>query len=123
MRRRIFLVQLILSVTFVSCYYDKEGVLYPETSNCVPAASPSFNDEILPLLDARCNNCHAGNSPSAGIKLDTYNDVVPYATDGSLLGSIKHAGNYSPMPKNSSKLSTCEIQKVQNWITSGTLNN
>ena len=116
---------LILSVTFITagCYYDKEGILYPETANCIPTASPLFNEEILPILSGRCNNCHGGNSPSAGIRLDNHSDVVVYANNGSLMGSINHTGGYSPMPKNSSKMPACEIQKIQNWINSGKLNN
>lgn len=118
-------VLLILSIGILltSCYYDKEGILYPETANCIPQASPSFQTDIKPILDARCNNCHAGTSPSAGIKLDSHANVLPYVADGSLLGSIKNMGSFSPMPKNSGKLSACEIQKIENWIKAGSINN
>lgn len=114
---------LWVGLILTSCYYDKEGILYPETANCVPPASPSYQNDIRPILDGRCNNCHGGTSPSADIKLDSYADVLPYVSDGSLIGSIKHIGSFSPMPKNSGKLSACEIQKIDNWIKSGSLNN
>lgn len=106
-----------------SCYYDHEGILYPETANCVAPDAPSFSQDILPLLNARCNLCHSGSAPSADIRLDNYSSVSIYTTNGSLLGSVQHSGGFSPMPKNSSKLSACEIQKIQNWISSGSLNN
>ncbi|HRJ28658.1 MAG TPA: hypothetical protein PLV21_07885 [Cyclobacteriaceae bacterium] len=122
--QRLFILLSWLSILLLSaCYYDKEGILYPETANCVPTASPSFLNEVLPLLNGRCNNCHGGNSPSANIRLDAYAEVVIYANNGSLMGSINHSGGYSPMPKNSGKMSACEIQKIQNWISAGKLNN
>lgn len=106
-----------------SCYYDHEGILYPETANCTAVATPLFAADVMPILDGRCNNCHAGSFASANIRLDNYQDVVTYVNDGSLMGSIRHAGSFSPMPKNSSKLSACEIDKIQNWINAGSLNN
>lgn len=112
----------LLCCLLVSCYYDKEGILYPETANCNSQSSSSYQADVKPILDARCNNCHGGSSASAGIRLDAYNQVILHVTNGSLLGSIKHAGSFSPMPKNSSKLSVCEIQKIENWIKAGALN-
>lgn len=122
--KKLSMAVVISGILLMSgCYYDKEGILYPGTANCVLSASPSFNEEILPILDGRCNNCHSGNSPSANIRLDNYADVLIYANNGSLMGSINHAGGYSPMPKNSGKMPNCEIQKIQNWISAGKLNN
>lgn len=106
-----------------SCYYDKEGILYPETANCNAQDSSFYASDVKPILDGRCNNCHGGSSPSAGIRLDAYNQIILHVTNGSLLGSIKHTGSFSPMPKNSGKLSFCEIQKIENWIKAGALNN
>jgi hypothetical protein len=71
----------------------------------------------------KCNNCHGGISPSAGIKLDTYTEAVKYVNDKSLMGSINHASGYSAMPKGGYKMPACEIQKIQDWINSGSPNN
>ena len=122
MKNRSSLLTLLSLLLLAGCYYDQEGILYPE-SNCTAPASPSFNTDIMPILNARCNSCHSGPYASANIKLDSYNEVVKYANNGSLMGSINHAGGYSPMPKNSGKMPACEIQKIQNWINSGVLNN
>lgn len=128
MKRNKFIVKTILLVipillSLTGCYYDKEAILYPDTANCTPVANPSFSSDILTILNAKCNSCHGGTSPSAGIKLDTYTEVVKYANTGSLMGSINHASGYSAMPKNSNKMSTCEIDKIQTWINSGMPNN
>lgn len=114
---------LILMMFLTQCYYDQEGTLYPGSSTCTPSATPSFNTDVLPILNARCNSCHSGSFASANIRLDTYNDVMIYVADGSLMGSIRHTSGYSPMPKNSSKLSACDILKISDWIAAGSLNN
>lgn len=106
-----------------SCYYDNEETLYPGSTECNPIANPSFATDVLPLLNSRCNTCHAGVSPSGSIKLDSHTEVLKYANDGSLKGSIKHSSGYSPMPKNGNKMTACQIGLIETWITQGALNN
>jgi len=115
----MFFMVLVLG----SCYYDHAELLYPETVNCEPLANPVFSTDILPILNARCNNCHAGNFASGGIRLDSYSAVMISVNNNSLLGSITYKKGFSPMPKNAGKLSACEIQKIQDWISIGPVNN
>jgi hypothetical protein len=105
------------------CYYDKVEVLYPGSTTCTEITVSTFNANVLPLLKNRCNSCHGGSSPSGGIALDTYSNVLKYVNNGSLMGSINFESGYSPMPKNSGKMSACEIRKIQSWIDSGASNN
>jgi cytochrome c5 len=114
---------LIAGLLLVSCFYDNEAMLYPESANCDATAATTFSANVLPLLNGRCNSCHAGTSPSGGIKLNAYPEVMKYVNDGSLMGSIKHASGFSSMPKNGSKMSACQIQEIQSWIDAGALNN
>ena len=104
------------------CYYDNEEDLYGNAS-CTPNPAPSFSADVLPILDSRCNNCHSGASPSGGIKLDSYNEVIKYVPNGKLMGSINHDSGYSAMPKNGTKLSTCQIELIQAWVDTDTPNN
>lgn len=113
---------LLFSLLITGCYYDNEEDLYG-VAVCVPTVDPAFSIHVLPVLDGRCNNCHSGISPSGGIKLDTYTEVVKYVSNGKLMGSIKQGSGYSAMPKNSGKLSTCQIQVIQDWIDAGTPDN
>jgi len=122
MYRKKFVLPLIL-LALAGCYYDKESVLYPNSANCTEVLNPTFSGDVLPLLNSRCNNCHGGTAPSAGINLTTYPSVMKYVNDGSLMGSINQTSGYSAMPKNSGKMPACEINKIQTWITAGALNN
>lgn len=120
LRNTILIVFVFVGMT--RCYYDNEAVLYPGSS-CKPVANPAFTADVMPILNNRCNNCHGGSSPSAGIKLDSYAEVLKSVNNSSLMGSINHESAFSPMPKNAAKMNSCEIQKIQDWITQGKLNN
>ena len=78
---------------------------------------------VKPLLDTKCVGCHNAGSLGGGVNLSAYASTQTVALNGKLFGSINHSAGYSPMPKNSAKLSTCEIRQVQRWIQAGALNN
>jgi hypothetical protein len=122
MKRTLYYAFCLIFILCSACYYDKEANLYPG-GTCQAVANPTFSANVLPLLNAKCNSCHAGAFASASIRLDSYAEVSKYVVSGSLMGSINHTSGFSPMPKNSSKMLTCEINKIQDWINSGALNN
>jgi len=113
---------LFFGAVLAGCYYDHEEILYPESKCSVPVTSV-FGENVLPLLNSKCNNCHGGNSPSGNINLTTHAEVTKYVNNGSLMGSINHASGYSAMPKNAGKMSACEIETIQKWIDAGAPNN
>ncbi len=115
----ISLVLIITSIT--SCYNDKEEILYPQT--VCDTVNVTFSRSVVPILSSNCTSCHGGNTPSAGIKLDTYADVKIQVTNGRLWGAVSQVVNYSPMPKNASKMSTCNLAKIKKWLDAGALNN
>ena len=111
----------ILSVSTTGCYYDKEDILYPQSS--CDTANVTYSSSVVPILISNCTVCHGGNTPSAGIKLDTYPDVKIQVTNGRLWGAVSQAVSYSPMPKNGTKMSSCNLIKIKKWIDAGALNN
>ena len=111
------------SLCIAGCYYDNEAQLYPESAKCDVTTVATFSGDVLPLLNSKCISCHSGTSPSGGIKLNTYSEAMKYVNDGSLMGSIEHDPGFSPMPKNGSKMSACQIRQFQSWIDAGALNN
>lgn len=83
----------------------------------------TYSGAVRPLLDSKCVGCHGGTAPSGGVNLADYSNTRTWALNGRLYGSIAHQTGFSPMPKNSAKLSDCEIQQVQQWIQAGAQNN
>ncbi|HEX8038389.1 MAG TPA: c-type cytochrome domain-containing protein [Chryseosolibacter sp.] len=114
---------LIPLLVLAACYYDSEEILYPEAGQCNATGKETFSQDVLPLMNARCNNCHGGSAASAGIRLDSYSAVVKKVNDGTLMGSINQSAGFSPMPKNAGKMPACEIRKIQNWIDTGSPDN
>jgi hypothetical protein len=110
-----------LSVATSGCYNDKEEILYP--GGVCDTASVTYSRSVTPVLSANCTSCHGGNTPSAGISLDNYNGIKTVADNGKLLGAVSHTAGFSPMPKNSAKMSSCNITKIKKWIDAGALNN
>jgi mono/diheme cytochrome c family protein len=115
------LIILCLSAATGGCYYDKEELLYPDSACDTTAVT--YSTGIVPILSSNCNSCHGGNTPSAGIKLDTYTGVQGVAANGRLLGAVSHAAGFSPMPKNAGKLNSCNVAKIRKWIAAGSPNN
>ena len=78
---------------------------------------------IKPMMDNKCAGCHKAGNLGGNVDLSNYNGTKVVALNGKLLGSISHQSGFSPMPKNSAKLSDCEITQVRRWIAAGSLNN
>jgi len=83
----------------------------------------TYSGAVRPTLESKCTGCHSGTAPSGGVNLSDYTNTRTWALNGRLYGSIAHQSGFSPMPKNSAKLSDCEIQQVQQWIQAGAQNN
>jgi hypothetical protein len=83
----------------------------------------TYSGAVLPLMNTYCKGCHNPSSLGGGIDVSTYASVKAIATNGKLMGSIRHTAGYIAMPQGSSKLSDCKIQQIQKWIFAGTLNN
>jgi mono/diheme cytochrome c family protein len=111
----------VLLVTATGCYYDKEEVLYPSTA--CDTAAVTYSMSVVPVLSANCISCHGGSTPSAAIRLDTYAGVKQQVDNGRLLGAINQAVSYSPMPKDGTKLTNCNIAKIRIWVAAGSPNN
>jgi len=114
------LMLLVVTSFFASCYYNNEEDLLG-TASC-DTTNVTYSVTVKKILTDYCTSCHSDASLQGGISLEGYDNVKKYATAGSLLGSIKQV-DYSPMPKGSSKLSDCDISKIEKWIADGALNN
>jgi len=96
----------------------------PNSSNCSACdTNHNYANRIQPLMDKWCVSCHNSTTAGAGYDLSHYNGVKQCIIDGRFLGSIQQAAGYSPMPKASGALSTCDQTAIQKWIQAGYPNN
>jgi len=116
----LVVITVLLFLLAGSCYYDTEEALYPTLNSGCDTTGVTFSGKISSMLANNCLSCHSNTTATGagnGIRLENYADVKSRATD--IAGSIKHAGAYSPMPKNGGKLNCCLINQFDIWIRTG----
>lgn len=94
------------------------------------AATVSFTNDVLPILQNRCRNCHGGNQTEEGLVLLTYDDVMK-GSDNGLVVTPGNAINSllvevvvnQDMPKRGPKLTPAQVQLLTDWANQGALNN
>jgi Planctomycete cytochrome C len=91
--------------------------------NGCDASKYNFAATIKPMIANKCQGCHNPTNLGGGIDLSTYDGIKAAAVSGTLYGSISWASGFSQMPKNSAKMSDCEIKQVKSWIDAGMNNN
>ncbi len=101
----------------------QQGAQNNSCQNACDTTNVTYSGTISPIVQNYCVGCHSGGSPSGGIGMSTFTEVNSMALDGSLYGSVNHSAGYSPMPKGSNSLSTCQIDQIRIWIAAGSQNN
>ena len=88
--------------------------------------SADYYNEVQPIFDANCIDCHTGNFPSGGLNLTDYENlmeggnsgavIIPEDYESSLLWQRLDSGE---MPVGGDPLSQSDIDLIANWITQG----
>jgi len=135
MKRLVPISILVGGVLCLSgCYNDKADKLYPATSGntttCDTTVATSYKSDIMPILQAYCyspgNGCHdATGSSVSTFNYETYAALASNAADGSLVSDINFAPTkgHNSMPKNSTQIPACDIEKITHWVNEGYPNN
>lgn len=109
------------------------SVLFILTANAAVLADPvSFERDVYPLLEKRCNGCHHADKVSGGLDLtrlstmlrggdDLGSAIIPGKPDESPLIKVLHEGSDYFMPKDGEPLPADEIALLKNWISQGAL--
>lgn len=98
----------------------------------------SFSKSVMPILKAKCLSCHADGKEgfeAVGFSVESYEQLMKGTREGPVIEPgysyfstlqivVEHRADPSvSMPKNSSKLSSSEIQIIGEWIDQGAKNN
>lgn len=122
MKKLNYLLIVLIVLTLNSCYYDNLENLKPETELC-HVSDMSFQNDIQPIFNNHCIQCHNGPTPPAGFNLEEYSSVIKVVESGRLLGAIKHQESFIPMPFDLPQLDSCNIAKIESWINDSYPNN
>jgi hypothetical protein len=122
-----YLLNLILLSSLIylisSCYNDNEYDLYPFPSANCDSLNVSYSKTIAPIMSDNCNSCHSSILANGNVITDNYKDLDSVARSGQLWKAVNWEPGVVPMPNGGSKLSSCNLAKIKNWINSGSPNN
>ena len=116
---------------------DNDGLLGQTSTNIkapyMPNTTVSFSCEMLPYYQTMCNNCHQGQSASAGLDLMSYEGVMKGSINGTVVipgdpDNSKIVQVTSPPknhPENVGQMGFDQeiAGKQRAWILEGALNN
>lgn len=104
----------MLPIVF-SCTFDNEEDFL---KNQICDTTDLVYNDLTHIFDI-CATCHNSTSTyRVGIEMDKYESVKASINTGLVLPAIKHTGPYR-MPDGLSKLSDCNISKIEAWINNG----
>lgn len=81
----------------------------------------TYTTIIAPILAGHCLQCHGSTvyaTQGSGYDFSNYLNVKNYSSS-RLLGCIRQEPGYPAMPQSGDKLSDCDIERIQRWITLG----
>jgi mono/diheme cytochrome c family protein len=90
----------------------------------------SFSEQIMPIFEAHCTECHGATSAELGLNLTTYESAMagsdygtviePGNPDGSLIIDMISSGD---MPQDADPMPAEQLDLIRTWISEGALNN
>jgi len=103
-----------------------EGTAAEESSS----GQVSFSNDIMPIFENRCIDCHGGRRTREGLDMKTHESlmrgsnngpvVTPGDAEASLLVELIVSGD---MPNRGPKVTPAELQLIIEWVNLGALNN
>jgi hypothetical protein len=124
--RKILVVLLLLTSLLIicSCTNDHEDdlIIAVEPTEPINPTDPivlkNYNDDVKPIIDNNCVNCHSNGGSASFYLLETYDQVKASAESGKLYGRMTDAAD--PMPP-SGILPGTVTQIIDDWINEGLL--
>ncbi|MCE7981251.1 MAG: hypothetical protein DYG89_08685 [Caldilinea sp. CFX5] len=98
----------------------------PVTATTADLSNVNYQDNILPIFEQHCAECHGTDEPEEGLILTNYKDAMagsfygavikPGDPDNSYLVELVKTGQ---MPKKGPDLTPAEIETIVAWINAG----
>lgn len=93
-------------------------------------SSVSFANNILPIFESRCIQCHGGEQTREGLDLKSYESLMAGSRNGSIVTPGSSADSLlvkvlleNKMPKRGPKLTPDQVQLIADWVNAGATNN
>ena len=100
------------------------------TQPAAQGATVSFANDILPIIESRCINCHGGQRTEKELDMKTFDSLMAGSENGPVVtpGDAAHSKFVElvvtqKMPKRGPKLMPPQVQLFTDWVNQGALNN
>jgi hypothetical protein len=100
------------------------------TEPAAQGAMVSFANDILPIIESRCINCHGGQRTEKGLDMKSFDSLMTGSENGPVVtpGDAAHSKFVElvanqKMPKRGPKLTPPQVQLFTDWVNQGALNN
>ncbi|WP_345327049.1 PSD1 and planctomycete cytochrome C domain-containing protein [Novipirellula rosea] len=128
---------LVLSRSWHDAFSFLDSSDDPASNSTVPAKPAvtwdqpiEFTTDIYPILRDRCFDCHAGEYPDSGHRLDVRNELLGFSTgqvfavpgesrNSHLVEVLTTKSDSDRMPPDEAPLPEIEIAKIRAWIDQG----
>ena len=112
-----------------------EAIAEPEPTAETVAEPPaemtvSFSEDVFPIIQSRCINCHGGDRTEGELILRSYEDLMTGGESGLVIiaGDAENSllvqlVSEQKMPKRGPKLTPVQVQTIADWVNEGANNN
>jgi len=120
-----FMVMIVVGLTILSACGTT-----PKSTSSGTITPVSFAQDVAPIFNQRCIQCHSGDQASAQLDLSSYSGVIAGSSRGAVV-TAGDAGNSrliemvssGLMPKSGALLTADQIATLENWVNSGAKDN
>jgi hypothetical protein len=124
MNKTLCAFTLLVSVlTMHSCYWDNEEDLYPFSGTSCDTTHVTYSGTIAPIMNTYCNSCHNAATANGGVITDNWPALSTVANNGKLWNAVNWSDGVNNMPQGGTKLSDCNLAKINKWISDGAPDN
>lgn len=102
----------------------------PMEAPAAEVATVSFSNDIMPIIQSRCINCHGGDRIEEGLLMRTYDEILAGSDNGPVIvpgdvttSLLVELITTKEMPKKGPKLTPPQIQAITEWVAAGAPNN
>lgn len=95
----------------------KQGALNNYCNSGCDTSKYTYANDISKIINSNCAACHT----TGNVILTNHAGLKAVASNGRLMGALKHLSGYQPMPASNLFISECDMTKIQKWIDNGML--
>jgi hypothetical protein len=100
------------------------------TQPAFAGATVSFTNDVFPIIQSRCINCHGGDRTEEGLVLKTHADIMAGSDNGPVVmpgdapnSLLVELVTNQKMPKRGPKLTPPQVQLITEWVNQGAADN